>query len=270
MIFDPSWILYEDNHLLVVTKLPGILSQEDKSGDPDILTLAKAYIKARDSKPGQVFMGLVHRLDRNTGGVLCLAKTSKAASRLSAQIREGRWEKAYLALTGVRDKERPEGTWERWEDVLAKDEALNMSRSLKPGQRGGKASREQGKKAVSETRLLGTGIWRQNPLALREVKLESGRSHQIRVQAAARGIPLLGDVKYGAKGYRGSYGPFLGLWAWRLCLDHPVKGGRLSFVSLPEGFEAWALFASLIEETRAEANAETRDIAELGEELTEI
>ncbi len=240
MKFLPEWIIYEDNHLLVVTKEPGLLAQADQTGEADILTLAKAYLKERDGKPGAVYLGLVHRLDRNTGGVLCLAKTSKAASRLSAQIRRHEWEKTYLALSvASADTEppaEPSDGWTPWEDLLLKDPVENRSVV------------GAGKTARLEQRLLAeTG-----KIRLREVRLESGRSHQIRVQLASRGEPLVGDRKYGAPKLSGVPAYFLGLWAWKLCLTHPVKQERLCFTSLPPDVYPWTLFAALIEEAGAD------------------
>ncbi len=249
MKLPPESILYEDNHLFVLEKKPGLLSQADYSGDPDILNMAKDYIKIRDQKPGRVYLGLVHRLDRNTGGVICLAKTSKAASRLSEQIRKRQWEKRYLALSAARDQEEalksvlqqednpqkafPEFTL--WRDVLSKDKKKNRVRPSK-----------NGKEALSRQRLLAARSYKGEVLYLREFSLESGRSHQIRVQSALRGFPLLGDLKYQGRQLPGQDPHFLGLWACGLGIIHPVKKERMYFYSLPPEEGPWSLFSSVI------------------------
>lgn len=266
-----SDIIYEDNHLLVLEKKPGILSQEDRSGDPDILNLAKDYIKERDHKPGAVYMGLVHRLDRNTGGVMCLAKTSKAASRLSAQVREKSWEKRYLALSTYK-LSAPRGSaaaergapsvsdsWELWQDALVKDEKRNLSFSKKGG-----------KKAVSAVRLLAAKKWQRKRLYLREFILLSGRSHQIRVQSAERNFPLLGDLKYGGETDASLPQDYLGLWAYSLEIIHPVKKEKMRFFSLPDSMPFMPLFSAAVEEARAEAETEVQALQELLQKAREI
>lgn len=285
MRLEASDILYEDNHLLILRKKPGLLSQADISGDPDILNLAKDYIKQRDHKPGAVYLGLVHRLDRNTGGVFCLAKTSKAASRLSAQIREKSWEKRYLALStaepgalkinaaarteaplsaggscgfaAAADKPavRPLfSPWEIWQDDLAKDTEKNISYKKKGGRTAVSAHRllaEAGREAAGED------------LCLHEFILFSGRSHQIRVQSAARGFPLWGDLKYGGARAVGESKDFLGLWAWVLKLEHPVRHEPMTFVCPPDGTKLWSLFAAVIRQAGEEAKAETGNTRKL-------
>lgn len=222
-------ILYEDNHLLVVRKAPGILSQEDKSGKPDILNLSKDFIKSRDQKPGNVFMGLVHRLDRNTGGVICLAKTSKAASRLSEQIRKQRWEKYYLALA-------PSGNlgddWTVWSDTLSKDSISNRSEVLLNG---------EGKASVLQIKEVNKVKYQDKHYSLYLVHLKTGRSHQIRVQMASRDLPLIGDSKYGGIKLEKHRSYFLGLWAYGLKIFHPITQEEMYFTDLPNGFP-WELF----------------------------
>lgn len=254
MKFDPAWILYEDNHLFVFAKPPGLLAQEDQSGDDDVLTIVKEFIKERDHKPGQVFLGLVHRLDRNTGGVFCLAKTSKAAARLSEQIRNREWSKNYLAITlAETDAPLEDGSWRVWEDYLRKDEEFNRSR-IGRGAGDGKAARLR-------QRVLAAEPIQNHKLKLREVDLESGRSHQIRVQSSSHGEPVLGDYKYAAPPLPGVSSSFLGLWAWRLDITHPVKGERMRFYSMPPESYPWSLFTFAIQQARAQAEAETRPLA---------
>ncbi len=179
--FTPQ-LLFEDNHLLVVEKPVNLLSQADHSGSPDLLSLLKDWIKQRDQKPGQVFLGLVQRLDRPVGGVMVFAKTSKAASRLADQVRQRTLQKTYLAVVaGVVDP--PEGTLTDW---LQKDHHSNTVRVIESGL-------PQAKQAILHYERIAVHA---NKSLLR-IQLETGRSHQIRVQLAHCGHPLLGDHKYG-------------------------------------------------------------------------
>lgn len=176
-------VLYEDNHCLAVNKPAGLLTQGDATGDPNVVDEARAYLKKKYAKPGNVFVGLVHRLDRPTSGILLLARTSKAAERLSAQFREGTIEKVYWAIVEGRGPE-DSGTWE---DTLRKDERRNVVEVVEPGA-------SEGRRAALGYRVLGRsarGCWI-------EARPLTGRSHQIRVQFAAHGWPIVGDRKYGA------------------------------------------------------------------------
>ncbi|MEK9700597.1 MAG: RNA pseudouridine synthase, partial [Deltaproteobacteria bacterium] len=176
MSFTPQ-LLFEDNHLLVVEKPTNLLSQADHSGSPDLLSLLKDWIKQRDQKPGQVFLGLVQRLDRPVGGVMVFAKTSKAASRLADQVRQRTLQKTYLAVVaGVVDP--PEGTLTDW---LQKDHHSNTVRVVE-------AEVSQAKQAILHYERIAVHA---NKSLLR-IQLETGRSHQIRVQLAHCGHPLLG------------------------------------------------------------------------------
>lgn len=213
--------LYEDNHLLVVVKEPGIPVQADASGDPDLLSLLKAYLKEKYDKPGNVYLGLVHRLDRMTGGVMVFAKTSKAAARLAAQFRNRSTGKHYLAVTTT-PLVPPAG---RLVHRLTKDREHNMVRVDPAGQ-----------EAVLEyvTRETAAG------LTLVGIALETGRGHQIRVQLAAAGAPLWGDHRYGDGSFRS--GENLALWAATLELEHPVGGEPLSFNADPPDVRPWNRF----------------------------
>ena len=164
-------VLFEDNHIIVVEKPPNVPSQSDKTGDVDMLSIVKEYIKEKYQKPGNVYLGLVHRLDRPVGGVMVFAKTSKAASRLSEQVREKTFKKKYLAVVdGKLDKE--EGTLE---DYLYKDERNNMSKVVSASKKGAKLAKLNYKVlAYNEIKNL----------SLLEIKLHTGRHHQIRVQLA--------------------------------------------------------------------------------------
>ena len=205
-------VLFEDNHLLVVDKPAGMPSQPDRTGDPDVLTIGKAIIKERYNKPGAVFLGLVHRLDRPASGVMVLARTSKSASRLSEQFREKTIRKTYLALV--------EGTpvkGDMYEDWMLKDR--ERVQVVEKGTRGAKKANLQIKDVV-----------RFGPVSLVRIILETGRSHQIRVQFSERGHPLVGDFRYRSR--RELDGKNLALHAGDLAFQHPTKKDRINFSSL--------------------------------------
>lgn len=212
-------ILYEDNHLLVAVKPPGVLSQAGELELPDMLTLLKADLKVRHAKPGNVFLGLVHRLDVNVGGVMVFAKTSKAASRLSEQIRERVFEKRYVAV--VQGLLEPHASG-RLDDRVVKDKRSGTSKNTDD---------QSGKAASLTYRVLAVSTERMQSLL--DVVLETGRFHQIRMQFASRGNPLVGDAKYG--GSQPSTTRQIGLWAYRLGFMHPISNEPMSFVSFPEG-----------------------------------
>ena len=220
----PFPILYEDNHLLVVSKPAGVLSQEDRSGRPDILTIAKTFIKERDEKPGNVFMGLVHRLDRNVSGVMVLAKTSKAASRLSDQIRRRVVKKVYLAV--VEGVPAPSATLV---DFLHKDSAANRVEVVSESSPGAKRAE-----------LLYRRVASAEQLSLLEVTLVTGRPHQIRVQLANARHPLAGDAKYGSR-----YTCKLALLSYRFELEHPTRKESMQFEAPVPQTWPWSLFTDL-------------------------
>ena len=209
----PLDVLYLDNHLLVVNKPPGVLAQADRTGDPDLLSLGKAYLKRRFDKPGNVFLGLVHRLDRPASGVMAFARTSKAAARLSRAFRERLPEKRYLAL--VEGRCTGGGTLV---DYLVKED--RRVRVVDPDYP--KAQRAE---------LTWRALERRRGLTLVEVDLKTGRPHQVRVQLAHIGFPLLGDLRYGAR--RALDGRNLALHAWRLALDHPTRKERMAWEAPP-------------------------------------
>lgn len=203
--------LYVDNHLLVIEKQAGQLSQADRTGDTDLLMIWRQYVKTRYNKPGNVFLGLVHRLDRPVSGVMVFARTSKAAARLTEQFRTQKVQKKYLAL--VEGRPGLSGTME--------DYLLKKGRRVKraaPDKRGAK------KASLSFRTLAESG-----GISLVEINLETGRSHQIRVQFSSRGFPLLGDLKYGASSQFD--GNNLALHAFSLSFDHPTRKDRLVFES---------------------------------------
>ena len=214
-------IIYEDNHLLVVEKPINVPVQADKSGDEDLLTMLKKYLKEKYNKPGDVYLGLVHRLDRPVSGVMVFAKTSKAASRLSKQIQKHEFKKIYMAV--IEGKVSESGVFK---DKLKKDEKTNITRVS-----------EDGKEAELSYNLIGF----VNNLSLVRISLKTGRSHQIRVQFASRKIPLYGDQKYNPKAAKDQ----IALFASKLEFKHPVTKEVMSFeLPLPERFP-FTLFKSI-------------------------
>lgn len=219
-------VLYEDNHLLVVLKPQNVPTQADSSGDPDLLSLLKKYLVKKYNKPGEAYLGLVHRLDRPTGGVMVFAKTSKAASRLSEQLRsdDGEFEKTYAAVVAG----RPNRTG-KVEHYLVKDEQANTV-TVAP------STLEGAKKAVSEISVLDE----KDGLSLVNVKLLTGRTHQARVQLKALGSPIVGDYRYANDKLVKS--PHLALWAYKLTFAHPVSGDKLKFLAEPPQEFPWTEF----------------------------
>lgn len=218
-------ILFEDNHVIVVLKEQNLASCPDDSKDENLLDILKAYIKEKYQKPGNVYLGLVHRLDRPTGGVMVYAKTSKAAGRLGEQLKTGDFEKKYLTvLCGAPDEER--GTLVNY---LKKNTVNNVVYVTPQGTDGAKL-------ASLDYEVLE----RKEDLALVRVRLHTGRSHQIRVQMAAISHPVYGDMRYGGeKAKKGR----LALFAYSLGFTHPVTGERLLFMAEPPKTETpWKKF----------------------------
>lgn len=225
-MFDKLKILYEDNHIIVVVKPPKIPVQQDKSGDIDMLTIIKEYLKEKYNKPGNVYLGLVHRLDRMVGGVMVFAKTSKAASRISEYIREKNVTKKYLAIVnGKLDiQENGENNIFKLEDYLVKNERLNMSKVVDENTKNSKL-------AVLEYNVLKNFQFDKKEYSLVDINLQTGRHHQIRVQFANIGNPLYGDIKYGQK--INKVGQNLGLFSYYLSFYHPTKDEYLEFCFKP-------------------------------------
>lgn len=209
-------IIYEDNHIIVVIKPQNISAQEDITKDSNMLDIIKNYIKERDNKPGKVFLGLVHRLDRPTGGVMVFAKTSKAASRLTAQLKDKKLKKKYLCVVNG----RPQIVKDRLITYLKKDittNTVNICTKLE----------ENSKEAILDYEVVET----KNKLSLISVNLITGRSHQIRVQMSKQlNLPIYGDFKYGDK----SHGGNLALWAYELTFVHPTTKENMRFTVLPD------------------------------------
>lgn len=207
-------IIYEDNHLLVVEKPINIPTQEDNTKDKDLLTILKKYIKEKYNKPGNVYLGLVHRLDRPVGGIMVFARTSKAASRLSEQVRNKTFKKTYNAVViGNINKEG------KLKDYLLKDEKKNIVKVDK-----------NGKEAILNFKKLDF----KNNMSLVEINLETGRSHQIRVQMSHYGYPLFGDQKYNKTSKTGEQ---IALFAKKIEFIHPTTNELLTFeLDLPNRY----------------------------------
>ena len=212
-------VLFEDNHLIVCVKPAGVLSQADGKNLPDMLSMVKEYLKVKYQKPGNVYCGLVHRLDLNVGGVMVFAKTSKAAARLSAAIRTRVFSKRYYAVV---EGEIPPETRKTLIDWLVKDETARTAVIAGEG---------TGKQAVLSYLSLGVAKTDEGCQTLLDIKLESGRFHQIRVQLAHEGHPLVGDAKYGNAHFAG--GP-LGLYAYEIGFEHPIGKEPLIFRQNPQ------------------------------------
>ena len=210
-------VIYEDNHVIVVVKEPNIPSQSDKTGDIDMLTLVKNYIKEKYNKPGEAYIGLVHRLDRPVGGIMVFARTSKAASRLSEQIRNKTFKKKYLAVVDGKFNEK-KGTLI---DYLYKDERNNISKVVKE-------TKKNAKRAELDYEVLNYDDKRD--LSLIKINLHTGRHHQIRVQMAHFGHSLFGDQKYGMRGKQKQ----IRLWAYEVEFEHPTTKEFLIFTDYPD------------------------------------
>lgn len=217
-------VIYEDNHIIVVEKPVNIPSQADKTGDLDMLTIIKNYLKEKYNKPGDVYLGLVHRLDRPTGGIMVFAKTSKAASRLSEEIRNKNFNKQYLCIFDGK-LENNKGTFK---DYLYKNEKNNMSRIAKP-------TEKNAKEAILDYEILKYN--EETNLSLAKITLHTGRHHQIRVQFASRNHSLYGDQKYGNRGR----GKQLALWAFSISFVHPTTKEQLFFEDYPEKIGSWKI-----------------------------
>ena len=216
-------IIYEDNHIIVVEKPVNIPSQSDKTGDKDLLTMIKEYLKEKYHKPGEAYLGLVHRLDRPVGGVMVYAKTSKAAARLSEQIRQKQFTKKYLVIVDGK-MEQKQGILENY---LWKNERTNTSKVVEEGTKNSKYAKLKYEvlKYVPETNL-----------SVLKITLETGRHHQIRVQLSHAGHSIYGDQKYGSRGK----GKQIALWAYELSFIHPITKEKLNFTDMPETIGTWS------------------------------
>ena len=200
-------VIFEDNHLLVVEKPVNILSQGDDTNDKDMVNLLKQYVKEKYNKPGNVYLGLVHRLDRPTEGIMVFAKTSKAASRLSDQVRTKTFKKTYRAVIHG-DMNKKEDTLK---DYLYKNKKTNM-----------------------------VSVVNKDRFSLVEIDLKTGRPHQIRVQFASRRHPLFGDQRYGQN--INKVGQQIALWSYKLEIIHPTTKEKMEFTCEPPKEYPWNLF----------------------------
>ena len=212
-------IIYEDNHLIVCEKFVNILSQKDITGDIDMCEIVKAYIKNKYNKPGNVYLGLVHRLDRPVSGIMIFAKTSKASSRLSEQIRNKSFKKTYYAVCEGKTKES-----DTLVDKLLKDSKTNIVKVDK-----------NGKEAILDYEKIS---YKDN-LSLVKINLKTGRSHQIRVQFSSRNLPLYGDNKYNKNA---KVGEQIALFAKKIEFIHPTTKEKMEFeLDLPNKYP-WNIF----------------------------
>lgn len=221
-------VIYEDNHIIVVEKPANIPSQGDKTGDLDILTIIKAYLKEKYNKPGNVYLGLVHRLDRPVGGVMVFAKTSKAAARLSEQVREKVFKKKYLVIVNGKFEEK-KGTLK---DYLLKNERLNKSRVVEEGTKNSK---------YAELDYEVLKYDKEQNLSLLKINLHTGRHHQIRVQLSSRDHSIYGDAKYNGRGSARQ----LYLWAYELTIQNVISKEEMTFTSIPEKEKAWKILEGI-------------------------
>ncbi len=216
-------ILYEDNHLIVVEKEPNILSQSDITKDKDLFTIVKEYIKEKYNKPGNVYLGLLHRLDRPVGGIMVFAKTSKAAKRMTEQIKNHKFEKTYLAVVnGVMDKNE-----DIFIDYLKKTPNGNTIVTTK----------DDGKYSELKYKVLQKN--KKDNMTLIEIDLKTGRHHQIRVQFSNRGYPLCGDQRYGNQDMTP-----IALFAYKIKFNHPITKENMEFKLEPKQNVYWTKFTT--------------------------
>lgn len=226
----PEQVAYEDNHILVVNKLPSEIVQADKTGDLPLSEKVKQFIKDRDHKPGNVFCGVIHRLDRPVSGLVIFAKTSKALSRFNELFREKTINKTYLAVV----KNKPAKPSGKLIHFLLKNEKTNMSKAFdKPVQHALRAELDYELMASSDN------------YHLLKIKLYTGRHHQIRCQLAAMGCPIKGDLKYGFN--RTNNGGFIHLHSYQINFIHPVKQEEVTVSALPLSNDpVWNYFAKML------------------------
>lgn len=232
-------ILYEDNHVIVVNKRPGELVQPDTTGDPALEDTVKAYIKVKYNKPGAVFLGVVHRIDRPVGGAVLLAKTSKALVRLNEQLKQRQFQKTYWAI--VENKPSDGATEGELRHYIVRNGKTNRSMAYDTLNAIPKNLQREAKEAVLRYKLLASG----DRYHLLEIELLTGRHHQIRCQLSKIGCPIKGDLKYGAS--RSNKDGGISLWAKRLIFEHPVTHETITVdAPTPAEDKLWAHFESVL------------------------
>lgn len=218
-------VLYEDNHIIIVNKEPGEIVQGDKTGDKPLSEIVGEWLKAKYNKPGNVFVGVVHRLDRPVAGIVVFAKTSKALARLNAMFRDGEVHKTYLAISRNRPP-RESDTLTHYITTVERTNKSYASLTPKPG--------------AKEARLAYRYVAASERYHLIEVRLMTGRKHQIRVQLSAIGCPIRGDLKYGDK--RSNPDGSISLMARSIRFVHPVSGKEINVVAPPPTDPLWQAF----------------------------
>jgi len=231
-------ILYEDNHIIIVNKLPGEIVQGDKTGDKTLATDVKEYLKEKYNKPGNVFLGLPHRLDRPTSGTVMFARTDKALTRLNKMFKDGEINKTYWAVVdrGLGSKEG------ELRHFLYRDSAKNKSFAYKPNLQTGNAPNVRGlpSSCLQEARLRYKELAYSDHYTLLEIQLLTGRHHQIRAQLAACGVHIKGDLKYGAP--RSNQDGGICLHSRQLSFIHPVSGVKVNVIANPPQDTLWDFF----------------------------
>lgn len=228
MHFNPADILFEDNHLLIVNKQPGQLAQGDRTGDETLVDSLKAYLKEKYNKPGEVFLGVVHRLDRPTSGAIIFARTSKALARLNEMLKQRTIKKTYWAITNKLPGAE-EGTLKHH---LLRHGSANVSKVVSP-------KHKLGKEAILHYKLLN----RQGEYYLLEIDLQTGRHHQIRAQLSAMKSPIVGDLKYGYR--KPNKDSSICLHARKIEFVHPVSKEKLSITAPLPKTQPWSLFKNV-------------------------
>ena len=226
-------VLYEDNHVIVVNKRPGELVQPDPTGDPALEDTVKAYIKTKYGKPGAVFLGVVHRIDRPVGGAVLLARTSKALVRLNEQLKQRRFRKIYWAIV----ENRPDRPERELRHYIVRNGKTNKSTAHDTQNAVPRNLQSEAKEAILRYKLLASS----DRYHLLEIELLTGRHHQIRCQLSKIGCPIKGDLKYGAS--RSNKDGGISLWARRLTFEHPVTHKMITVEApIPHDDKLWAYF----------------------------
>ncbi len=229
-------ILYEDNHIIIVNKLPGEIVQGDKTGDRTLGDEVKEYLKKKYNKPGNVFLGIPHRLDRPTSGTVMFARTDKAITRLNKMFKDGEINKTYWAIVD-RSLGSKEGELRHY---LYRDSAKNKSFAYKPNEKTGKGPSVRGLSSLQEARLRYKELAFSDNYVLLEIQLLTGRHHQIRAQLAACGVHIKGDLKYGAP--RSNPDGGICLHSRQISFIHPVSGEKVDVVANPPQDTLWDFF----------------------------